>query len=79
MSKPENPQAFPRPNIEGMTLLDWFAIQILRELMLRHTEPGYTDVFAISEAYRLATLMLEARRHDWSKTLETHPSCRAGA
>lgn len=40
-------------------LSDYFAVQILQGLMLRHREPGYSDKSAIVEAIHLAEWMVE--------------------
>jgi hypothetical protein len=45
-----------------MTLRDYYAIEILKGLMLRWESPGYNDSDAILESRRLAGEMLAARR-----------------
>lgn len=44
------------------TLRDKLAMTILPGLMLRYKEPGYSDISATAEAYRIADDMLEARK-----------------
>ena len=43
-------------------LRDYMAIEILKGIMLRWEEPGYTDGGAINEAYNLADTALETRK-----------------
>ncbi|MFW5793589.1 MAG: hypothetical protein ACOCWC_04845 [Bacteroidota bacterium] len=48
------------PHISG-SLRDKFASDALNGLMLRHSEPGYTDRGAVNEAYEIADMMMERR------------------
>lgn len=53
-------QAFPRPNVPGMTLLDWFAGQALAGL-LANPECNRNYKQSAYAAYAFAEEMLEAR------------------
>lgn len=44
-------------------LRDKFASDALNGLMLRHSEPGYTDKDAVNEAYNIADMMMERREY----------------
>jgi hypothetical protein len=60
---------------EGLPLRDFFATEILKRLMLRYRQPGYSDHAAINEAYQLADYMVECRKSATAKTAESsqHP------
>jgi hypothetical protein len=53
-------QAFPRPNVPGMTLLDWFAGQALAGL-LANSETAWITKHAAVTAYNYANAMLAER------------------
>lgn len=65
---------------EGLPLRDFFAVEILKGLMLRKWHPGYSDRGAIDEAYRLADYMVECREYATAETAEAgqHPPTPAG-
>lgn len=60
---------------EGLPLRDFFAVEILKGLMLRQGQPGYSDRGAIDEAYQLADYMVERREYATAETAEAgqHP------
>jgi hypothetical protein len=60
---------------EGLPLRDFFAVEILKGLMLRQGQPGYSDRGAINEAYQLADYMVECRESATAETAEAgqHP------
>jgi len=45
--------------MDNITRRDYFAIMILQKLMDRWKEKGYSEAYAISEACRLADLMIQ--------------------
>lgn len=55
---------------ESLPLRDFFAVEILKGLMLRQGQHGYSNSGAIDEAYQLADYMMECREHATAETVE---------